>query len=111
MLVSGVQHSDSVIHIHTHSFSDSFPFHYRLLQDIDCSSLCYIQVLVVKKSIFSAHKLENEEEPKRKKKFGGPEIRLPELTTVGNFACVLLNHLYFFFFNLFLFIFFNKYFN
>ena len=55
MLVSGVQQSDSVIYIYiyicicvcvyiyiyiyTHSFS--YFFHYDLLQDIECSSLCY----------------------------------------------------------------------
>ena len=37
VLVSGVQQSDSVIY----SFSDSFFFPYRLLQNIEYSSLCY----------------------------------------------------------------------
>ena len=37
VLVSGVQQNDSVLHIY--SFSDSS--HYRLLQDIEYSSLCY----------------------------------------------------------------------
>ena len=46
VLVSGVQHNDSVIHISTHIYvyiSILFPilFPYRLLQNIECSSLCY----------------------------------------------------------------------
>ena len=40
MLVSGVQHSDSVIHTHVSIlFQVLFPF--RLLQNIEQSSLCY----------------------------------------------------------------------
>ena len=39
VLVSGVQQSDSVIHKYIYYFSDSFP--YRLLRDIEYSSLCY----------------------------------------------------------------------
>ena len=39
VLVSGVQQSDSVIHI---SILLNILFHYGLLQDIECSSLCYM---------------------------------------------------------------------
>ena len=39
MLVSGIQQSDSVIYVYTYSFSIIFP--YRLLQNIEYSSLCY----------------------------------------------------------------------
>ena len=37
MLASGVQHSNTVIHIHVFQI----PFTYRILQKIGCSSLCY----------------------------------------------------------------------
>ena len=40
MLISGIQQSDSVIHIHVSGFFQIF-FHYRLLQDTDYSFLCY----------------------------------------------------------------------
>ena len=39
MLVSGVQQSDSVIHIYVSIFQILFPF--RLLQNIEQSTLCY----------------------------------------------------------------------
>ena len=38
MLVSGFQQSDSIIHIY---ILFQIHFHYRLLQDIEYSSLCY----------------------------------------------------------------------
>ena len=38
VLVSGVQNNDSFIHIYIFFY---IPFHYRLLQDIEYSSLCY----------------------------------------------------------------------
>ena len=41
MLVSGVQQSDSVIHIY---IPFHILFHYTLLQDIEYSSLCYTVV-------------------------------------------------------------------
>ena len=44
VLVSGVQQSDSVIHSHVHTHTHilfQILFHYRLLQDIEDSSLCY----------------------------------------------------------------------
>ena len=43
VLVSGIQPSDSIIHIcmYTSVFFFSILFHYTLLQDIDYSSLCY----------------------------------------------------------------------
>ena len=41
VLVTGVQQSDSVIHIYIH-IPFQILFHYRLLQDIEYSSLCYI---------------------------------------------------------------------
>ena len=44
MLVSGVQQSDSVIHTFIHTYISvlcQILFHYRLLQDIEYSSLCY----------------------------------------------------------------------
>ena len=47
MLVSGVQHSDSVIYTHTHTHTHTYIyffqilFPYRLLQNIEYSSLCY----------------------------------------------------------------------
>ena len=37
VFISGVQQSDSVIHIEFFQII----FHYRLLQDIECISLCY----------------------------------------------------------------------
>ena len=54
MLVSGVQQSDSVIciyihthtHTHTHIYFFQILFHYRLLQDIEYSSLCYTVVYI-----------------------------------------------------------------
>ena len=41
--VSGVQQSDSVIHIYIYIYMYSFSdlFHYRLLKDIEYSSLCF----------------------------------------------------------------------
>ena len=43
MLVSGIQQSDSVIHlyVYTCTFLFNILFHYRLLQDNECSSLGY----------------------------------------------------------------------
>ena len=41
MLVSGVQHSDSVIFIYEYIDSFSYSFHYGLLQDMEFSSVCY----------------------------------------------------------------------
>ena len=40
VLVSGVQQSDSVLHIHV-SILFQIPFPFRLLQNIEQSSLCY----------------------------------------------------------------------
>ena len=40
VFVSDEQQSDSVLHIHIYSFSNYFPF--RLLQNTEQSSLCYI---------------------------------------------------------------------
>ena len=41
--VSGVQQSDSVVHIYEYIYTLFFSilFHYSLLQDIEYSSLCY----------------------------------------------------------------------
>ena len=41
VLVSGVQQSDSVICIYIYQFFFQILSHYRLLQDIEYSSLCY----------------------------------------------------------------------
>ena len=46
MLVSRVQQSDSVIHIHL-SILFQILFHYRLLQDIEYSTGNYTQYLVI----------------------------------------------------------------
>ena len=40
MVVSGVQQSDSIIYIYIYILFQLF-FHYRLLQDIDCATVCY----------------------------------------------------------------------
>ena len=42
VLVSNVQQSDSIIHKYTNIFLFYILLHYRLLQDIEYSSLCYI---------------------------------------------------------------------
>ena len=52
VLVLVGQQSDSIIHTHTHTHTHMNPFFlilfcYRLLQNIECSFLCYIVVLLV----------------------------------------------------------------
>ena len=46
VLVSGVQHSDSVIHLSIYIFIQIL-FPYRLLQNIEYSSLCWILSLIL----------------------------------------------------------------
>ena len=45
VLISAVQQSDSVIHIYI-DIVFHILFHYGLPQDVECSSLCYIVVLL-----------------------------------------------------------------
>ena len=50
MFISAVQQSDSVTHIYT--FKKNILFPYGLSQDIEYSSLCYIQIVYNKTIIF-----------------------------------------------------------
>ena len=58
MLVSGVQQSDSVIHIHM-SILFQIPFPYRLVQNIEQRSLCYIEQVLVGSLFFVFFFLKN----------------------------------------------------